>query len=95
MYFCIGSSLTESDLEESSGSGGDSTEYSDWGDNNLTPPKRTAAKSARAAGSQPASSEEEQPGPTRKKRKKYNFDETKLEEIPPQYLPSTWLAQVL
>ena len=91
------SSLTESDLEEPSDNSDNSTEYSDWGDNNLTPPQRTAKKSAKAAVSRPASSDEEdepKPGPSRYfKRKKYNFDSRKLETIPPDYLPSPWLAE--
>ena len=89
------SSLTESDLEEPSDNSDNSTEYSDWGDNNLTPPQRTAKKSAKAAVSRPASSDEDdepKPGPS-KKRKKYNFDPRKLEDIPPDYLPSPWLAE--
>merc|ERR1719167_992350 len=58
------SSLSESDLEEASGSSSDSTEYSDWGDNNLTPPQRTARKSGKApTASQPASSEEDETKP--------------------------------
>jgi len=93
------SSLSESDLEAPSGTSSDSTEYSDWGANNLTPPQRTARKSGKAATtSQPASSEEDEakPGPSRYfKRKKYNFDPTHLEEIPPEYLPSPWLAEYI
>jgi len=93
------SSLSESDMEGPSGTSSDSTEYSDWGANNLTPPQRTARKSGKAATtSQPASSEDEdpKPGPSRYfKRKKYNFDPTHLEEIPPEYLPSPWLAEYI
>ena len=90
------SSLTESDLEAPSGSNSDeSSEYSDWGDNNLTPPQRTAKKSAKAAPSQPASSDDDEddpkPGPS-KKRKRYNFDPKKFSDIPKDYLPSAWLA---
>ena len=94
------SSLTESDLEEPSDDGDDgaSTEYSDWGDNNLTPPQRTAKKSAKAVSSQPASSDDEddmhKPGPSRYfRRKKYKFDPRKLDDIPKDYHPSAWLAE--
>lgn len=91
------SSLTESDLEAPSGSASESSEYSDWGDNNLTPPQRTAKKSAKAAPSQPASSDEDEedpkPGPSRNyRRRKYNFDPKKYSDIPKEYLPSAWLA---
>ena len=93
------SSLTESDLEEpSDAKDDDSSDYSDWGDNNLTPPQRTAKKSAKAAPSRPASSDDEEddpkPGPSRYfKRKKYNFDPRKLDDIPKAYWPSSWLAE--
>ena len=98
------SSLSEEDLEQESASSDASTDYSDWGDNNLTPPQRTAKKSAKAAASQPATSEddndkdenekESKPGPSRYfRRKKYDFDPQNLEEIPASYLPSPWLAE--
>ena len=88
------SSLSESDLEQASGSSGASSEYSDWGDNNLTPPQRTAKQ--RAAESRPASAsedEEQKPGPSKYfKRKKYPFSTTNIEDIPEEYHPSKWLA---
>ena len=90
------SSLSESDLEEASGDSSASTDYSDWGDNNLTPPKRTAKPSGKQ--SKPASAseddtEQQQPGPSRYfRRKKYPFDTSKMENIPMEYHPSAWLA---
>ncbi|XP_023331466.1 bromodomain and WD repeat-containing protein 3 isoform X10 [Eurytemora carolleeae] len=112
-------SLDESDLESGDSSSSSSTEYSDWGANNLTPPKRTARKSGRAGGvgSKSASSDEgtsrdrepvqpgqpqpgpstSKPGPSRSakmnKKKNYSFNPTQLDDIPPEYLPSDWLAQ--
>ena len=43
-------SLDESDLESGDSSSSNSTVYSDWGANNLTPPQRTARKSGRKTG---------------------------------------------
>ena len=107
-------SLDESDLESGDSSSGSSSEYSDWGANNLTPPQRTARKSERTAvSSKPASSDEEvteatsqadtsinsiisKPGPSRiakSTKKNYSFNPSQLDDIPPEYLPSDWLAQ--
>jgi len=112
-------SLSESDLESDDSSSGSSTEYSDWGANNLTPPQRTARKSERAAvSSKPASSDDDEneagtsqadtsannsymlltskPGPSRiakSTKKNYGFNTNQLDDIPPEYLPSDWLAQ--
>ncbi len=57
-----------------------------------------------AASSKPASSEEDEeeenlnprPGPSRPpRRKKFGFDSRKLDQIPPEYLPSSWLAEYI
>ena len=91
------SSLSESDLEEASGDSSASTDYSDWGDNNLTPPKRTAKQSGKqskpASASEDDTEQQEHPGPSKYfRRKKYPFDSSKMENIPLEYHPSAWLA---
>ena len=94
------SSLTESDLESSGSESEASTEYSDWGDNDLTPPQRTAKKSAKATSveqdTQTSDEEEPKPGPSRyAKKKTYKFDTKKLDNIPKSYWPSSWLAEYI
>ena len=94
------SSLTESDLETSGSESDASTEYSDWGDNDLTPPQRTAKKSAKAISveQENLSSDEDEPkpGPSRyAKKKTYKFDTRKLDDIPKSYWPSSWLAEYI
>ena len=94
------SSLTESDLETSGSESDASTEYSDWGDNDLTPPQRTAKKSAKAISVEQenltSDEDEPKPGPSRyAKKKTYKFNTRNLDDIPKSYWPSSWLAEYI